>query len=132
MKKLHLLSAVAGALAASFALAPAASAQVANGSELRGASVQVQFDDGTMNTVTFNPDGTASIQGPAQTVPARWTADSQQLCLEAVGTRECWPYQTAFRDGQTITLTSTCGATSHWTALSTAQPAQQRRPGERG
>jgi len=131
MKKIQLLSAVAGAFASSFLLAPAASGQVANGSELRSASVQVQFDDGTVNTVTFNPDGTASIQGPMTTVPARWWVDSQQLCLEAVGSRECWPYQTAFQNGQMVTLTSSCGATSHWTPLSTA-PTQQRRPGERG
>ena len=132
MKKIHLLAAVAGAFASSFLLAPAASAQVANGSELRGATVQVQFPDGTLNTLTFNADGTASIQGPAQTVPARWWVQDQQLCLEAVGSRECWPYQRALEVGRTLTLTSSCAATSQWTALSTAPPDQQRRPGERG
>ena len=134
MKKMHLAALLGGAMAGSVAFAPAASAQaMPMGEELRGATVQVAFNDGVMNTVTFNADGTATIQGPTETVPGRWYVQNQRLCLEASGARECWPYQAAFRNGQTITLTSDCASTSQWTALSTAQPPmQQRRPGERG
>ena len=134
MKKMHVAALVGGAMAGSVLFAPAASAQtMPMGEELRGATMQVQFADGVVNTVTFNPDGTASIQGPSQSVAGRWWVENQRLCLESSGARECWPYNAAFRNGQTVTLTSDCASTSQWTALSTAQPpVQQRRPGERG
>ena len=131
MKKKQLVWAVAGAIAASMAMADSASAQgMPDGSELRGATMQVAMDSGVTNTVTFNPDGTATIQGRTQTVDGRWWVEGGRLCLEAGGRRECWPYNVAFQTGQTLTLTSDCAATSRWTALSTAQPAP--RPGERG
>ena len=133
MKKTHLAAAFVGAMAGSMMMAGAASAQtMPNGAELRGATVQVETANGIVNTVTFNPDGTASIQGRTETVPGRWYVQNQNLCLEAGGARECWPYQSAFRDGQTVVLTSDCAATSRWTALSTAQPPVQQRSGERG
>ena len=131
MKKMHLAAAFIAAMAGSTMMAGSASAQaMPDGSELRGATVQVVMDNGVVNTVTFNPDGTASIQGRTQVVPGRWYVQDQRLCLEAEGQRECWPYQNAFRDGQGVVLTSDCAATSRWTALSTA-PVQRRR-GERG
>jgi hypothetical protein len=131
MKKMHLAAAFVAAMAGSTMMAESASAQtMPDGSELRGATVQVEFDGGVVNTVTFNADGTASIQGATQTVPGRWWIENQRLCLESGGERECWPYQSAFQDGQMLVLTSDCAATSRWTALSTA-PVQRRR-GERG
>ncbi len=130
MKKLHVAAAFLVALAGSTLMAGSASAQtMPNGSELRGATVRVDFDNGTTNMVTFNADGTASIQGPTETVPGRWYVQGQNLCLEASGARECWAYNSAFRDGQTLVLTSDCASTSRWTALSTAAPP---RSGERG
>ncbi|MCA1657827.1 MAG: hypothetical protein LC627_00840 [Verrucomicrobiaceae bacterium] len=126
---MHLAAAFVGAMAGSTMIAETASAQtMPDGSELRGATVQVELDNGVINTVTFNPDGTASIQGRTQTVPGRWYVQGDRLCLEAAGQRECWPYHTAFQNGQMLVLTSDCAATSRWTALSTAQ----RRRGERG
>ena len=131
MKKTHLAAAFASAMAGSMMMAGTATAQtMPDGSELRGATVQVELADGVVNTVTFNPDGTASIQGRTQTVPGRWWVENQRLCLEAGGERECWPYNSAFQNGQMLVLTSDCAATSRWTALSTA-PVQRRR-GERG
>ena len=129
MKKMHLAAALAGAMIASMAFADSASAQtMPDGSELRGATVQIETADGIVNTVTFNADGTASIQGRTQTVPGTWYVQGGRLCLVAGGETECWPYNAAFRNGQTVVLTSDCAATSRWTALSTAQ----RRSGERG
>jgi len=134
MKKMHLAALLGGAMAGSVMFAPAASAQtMPMGAELRGATMQIAFADGVTNTVTFNPDGTASIQGPTDTVAGRWFVDGSRLCLQTAAGRECWPYQAPFMNGQTVTLTSDCASTSQWTALSTAQPPmQQRRPGERG
>jgi hypothetical protein len=131
MKKTHIAAAFVAAMAGSTMMAQSASAQtMPDGSELRGATVQVELADGVVNTVTFNPDGTASIQGRTQTVPGRWWIENQRLCLEAEGDRECWPYNSAFQNGQMLVLTSDCASTSRWTALSTA-PVQRRR-GERG
>jgi hypothetical protein len=131
MKKLHVAAAFVVAMAGSTLMAGTASAQtMPNGAELRGATVQVEFANGVTNMVTFNADGTASIQGATETVPGRWYVQDQRLCLEASGARECWAYQSAFRDGQSVTLTSDCASTSRWTAMNTA-PMQQRS-GERG
>jgi hypothetical protein len=131
MKKLHVAAAFVAAVAGSTLMAGTASAQtMPNGAELRGATVQVELPNGVTNVVTFNPDGTASIQGATETVPGRWYVQGSNLCLEASGARECWPYQSAFRDGQSVVLTSDCASTSRWTALSTAPV--QTRSGERG
>jgi hypothetical protein len=135
MKMTHLAVALAGAVASSMILAPAAVAQTAAwplGSELAGATAQVQFADGIVNTVTFNADGTATIQGPGVTVPGRWFVQDRQLCIEATGARECWPYAMAWQDGRTMTLTSDCASTSSWTASNVAQPPAPPRRGERG
>lgn len=137
MRKSHLAAAVAGTIAALAFGSGSASAQTADwplGAELRGASVQVQFADGIVNTVQFNPDGTATITGRSgRVVNGNWFVEGQRLCLQAAGQRECWPYQMAFRTGQPVTLTSDCAATSTWTALSTQQPPPMQRPsGERG
>lgn len=139
MRKTHLAAGIAAAMVASIATAGGASAQTMDwplGSELRGSTIQVDFPTGDVNTLQLYPDGTASIQGRnGQTVPAQWSVEGQQLCLAAGGERECWPYATAFQQGQTVTLTSDCASTSRWTALSLQQPPAppvQERSGERG
>jgi hypothetical protein len=138
MKKLHVAAAFAGALVA-MAGAGSASAQTMDwplGAELRGSTIQVDFPTGDVNTLQLYPDGTASIQGRnGVTVPAQWSVENQQICLAAGGERECWPYATAFQQGQTVTLTSDCASSSRWTALSLQQPPPppvQERSGERG
>jgi hypothetical protein len=137
MKKTHLAAALAGAMVATVMGAGTASAQAWSlGSELRGSTIQVDFPTGDVNTLQLYPDGTASIQGRnGQTVPAQWSLEGGQLCLAAAGERECWPYATAFQQGQTVTLTSDCASSSRWTALSLQQPPpppMQERSGERG
>ena len=122
-------------LAAFGAQAAAAQGAYQPGDELRGHSVQIEAN-GETNTVFFDRDGTARIVSTnGAEATGRWYVEGQNLCL-SLGTdaRECWPYQSAFRAGQPVTLTSTCAITSRWTALSTEpmeQPVQERR-GERG
>lgn len=135
MRKSHLSAAFAAAILATGLGATSAGAQTVDwplGAELRGATVRVELANGVTNTVQFYPDGTAAITGRSgQVVNGNWWAESNQLCLQAAGKRECWPYQTAFQNNRTVTLTSDCAATSRWTASGIQQP-QQQRAGERG
>ena len=101
------------------------------GSEIAGHAVQVETN-GVMNTVYFEPGGTARIQTPGgEIVPANWSVAANQLCLNTSGAQECWNYTQAFQAGQQVSLTSSCG-TSRWLPLSTAQPPSQMPMGERG
>ena len=107
----------------------AAYAQWTPGSELVGQSVQVETN-GVVNTIYFDPGGAARIITPGgAVVQGTWSAANSQLCLQTGGGQECWPYQSAFQSGQSVTLVSSCQASSRWTPLST-NPTQVR--GERG
>lgn len=102
------------------------------GTEIIGQSAQVQTN-GVVNTVYFDPGGTARIVTPSgNTVAGTWAAANGQLCLGTGAAQECWPYASPFQAGQPITLTSNCQATSTWTALGTNQPPMQQGAGERG
>lgn len=119
-------------LTAAALLSTAAAAQWVPGSEIAGQTVQVETN-GVVNNITFNPGGTAQITTPnGNVVPASWTAQGGRLCLSANGAQECFPYNQAFQAGQTVTATSSCGATSRWLANNTNQPPQQQSAGERG
>ncbi len=117
---------------AAIAAPSAASAQMwTPGGEIVGQSIQVNTN-GTVNTVYFDQGGVARIMTPGgNTVPGRWTAANQQLCLDTGGAPECWPYRAAFKAGEVVNLTSSCNATSQWTATGTNMPEQQSMP-ERG
>ncbi len=115
-----------------FASAGAAAQTWTPGSEIVGQTVQVDTN-GTVNNITFNADGTATITTPAgRAVPATWTAAGNQLCLQSGGRSECFPYAQAFQAGQPVTLTSNCNATSRWLANNVNQAPVQRPAGERG
>ena len=134
MKKSSVTAVLGGAALVSLLMPIAAAAQMPMGAEITGHAVRVD-SAGVINTVYYDPGGSARIvSASGREVPARWFVENQQLCLET-GARECWPYQTAFQAGQPVTLTSTCAATSSWTALSTAPlgpPPTMERSGERG
>ncbi len=138
MKKLHVAAAFAGAFLAAVAVPGSAVAQTApDGSELRGATLLAQSSDGTVNTVSFHPDGTATIASPSGlvTVQGRWFVQNNQLCLEvAADRRECWGYVSPFQVGQEVVLTSDCPATTRWTAQTLAAPPLPpvESSGERG
>nr|WP_314445517.1 hypothetical protein [uncultured Sphingomonas sp.] len=130
MTKLSIIAGIAGAAL----FASGAAAQYVPGSEIVGQTVQVETN-GVVNNVTFEPGGTARISTPSgNVVPASWTANAGQLCLSTGAAQECFPYNQPFQAGQTVTATSSCGATSRWLANATNQPAapQQQQAGERG
>jgi len=126
------MAALAAGVAAMMAPATAAAQMWTPGSEIVGQSVVVNTN-GTANTVYFDQGGAARIMTPNGTsVPGRWTAANQQLCLDiGTGNAECWPYRSAFQAGQPVTLTSSCNVPSQWTANGTNMPEQQSMP-ERG
>lgn len=105
------------------AFASAASAQLANGSEIVGQQVQVETN-GVVNTVYFQPNGIAQIRSAsgATVVNGTWTADADQLCIRTANTFDCYPYRVPFQAGQPVDLVSVCGVRSRWTALSTVPP----------
>jgi hypothetical protein len=100
-------------------------------SEVVGQPIQVTTN-GVTNTVYLDNGGAARIMTPSgQTVPATWTAASNQLCLINGAAQECFPYSSPFQAGRAVTLTSSCNATSTWLAASTNAPPPVTR-GERG
>ena len=129
MKKSFAIAGLAGAMLV--ALPQAALAQ--SGEEIRGHPVQVAFADGTVNTVNFNADGSATItSATGRQVQGAWGVEMGRLCLQSAAGRECWAYNAPFQANMPVTLTSECG-TSSWTALSTNMPPPSgQRGGERG
>jgi hypothetical protein len=102
------------------------------GSEIYGQTVQVQTN-GVVNNITFNPDGTAVIMTPTGTsVPGTWSAAAGQLCLNAMGGQECWPYSQPFQAGQQVALTSNCQQLTTFMPQATNAPPAQQSSGERG
>ncbi|HVL78239.1 MAG TPA: hypothetical protein VM346_03025 [Sphingomicrobium sp.] len=132
MKGSILAKALGGAALLATSVSPAFGQAWVPGSEIVGHSAQVQTG-GVVNTVHFDPGGAARIVSPAgNVVNGTWSASGGMLCLNAGTAQECWPYARAFQAGQPMNLTSTCQVSSTWMALSTNQPMQQARPGERG
>jgi len=132
MMKPSLVTALAGT---AMLIAPvAALAQWTPGSEIVGQTLQVQTN-GVTNAVYLGPGGQATITTPGgRVIPASWTANNGQLCLNTGAAQECWGYAAAFQPGQPVTLTSSCG-TSTWLANSTNSPPPppaQQPSGERG
>ena len=100
--------------------ASVAAAQWTPGMEIVGQEVQVQTN-GVVNTISFEPNGVATIRSPsgATVVNANWTSDAGQLCLRTSSTFDCYPYRAPFTARQPVDLISNCGVRSRWTALST-------------
>lgn len=125
---------IRAAAAVAIAVVPVAALAQAGwtpGSEIVGQPVQVTTN-GLTNTVYLDAGGTARIMTPGgHTVPANWTAANGQLCLANGAANECWPYSSPFHAGNSVTLTSSCNATSTWLAASTNAPPPVER-GERG
>lgn len=125
---------LAALIGTSILIMPAtAFAQWVPGSEIVGQTLQVQ-KDGVTNTIVLNPGGQAQITTPGgNVIPATWTANGGQLCLNTGAAQECWAYTSMFQPGQPMTLTSSCG-TSTWLASSTNAPPPpvQEPAGERG
>lgn len=116
---------VIGAIALSSA--SVAAAQWSPGMEIMGQEVQVQTN-GVLNTISFQPNGVATIRSPsgATVVDATWTSDAGQLCLKTTNTFDCYPYRAPFTARMPVDLISNCGVRSRWTALSTAVSPVER------
>lgn len=101
------------------------------GSEITGQSVQVQTN-GVINTLYFDPGGALRIASPnGSIVNGSWAVNGTQLCLNAGGGAECFPYARAFQASQPVSLTSSCNAVSVWTA-NAVNPPRVESLGERG
>ena len=136
MNKTSVAAALGGLLLTSGLAAESAAAQGwMPGMEITGHGVRVETQ-GVVNTVYFDPGGTARIVSDSgREYPGTWSVQGQSLCLEmGAGARECWAYQAPFVTGQPMAMASSCGP-STWTALSTAEPLPPPPPppaGERG
>lgn len=105
------------------------------GEELRGQTVDIQFADGTRNSVFFGSTGVATISNQTgQSTNANWFAQGENICLRSGSTQECWSSANRFSAGQTVAMTSSCNSASTWTARSVNAPRQKVAPliGERG
>jgi hypothetical protein len=112
-------------------------AQAPDGSELRGHTVDVVFDDGSRNSVYFAPNGQAQITGAGVRADANWAVRGNQLCLNNGSMQECWNYSRRFVAGETLSLASSCDEASRWTARSVnpppaPAPVQKVAPVQRG
>lgn len=100
-----------------------ASAQLAP--ELLGRTARVELADGRIIQVTHNRDGTARLIGSdGLSLTGQWFVAFGKLCFEWPDMpRECWPYPTALRPGETVTSTSDLGQVIRTTLLPhTADP----------
>ena len=105
------------------------------GEELRGQTVDMQFADGTRNSVFFGSTGVATISNATgQSANANWFTQGEQICLRSGAATECWNAPGRFAAGQTVSMTSSCNSASSWTARNVNPPRQKVAPnlGERG
>lgn len=119
-------------------MATTAAAQTAPmGEELYNQTVQVRFANGTVNNVTFGPNGNLTIRAPGvNPVNGTWRVQGNQLCMYAQGDSECWGYTQRFQANTPLTLTSTCDSSAQWLATAVSPlpqpaPVQQVQPVER-
>ena len=80
------------------------------GLELVGHQVRMETSRGQVSTLTFREDLTVRAQFGQNAVSGRWRVNEDGLCFWwAQAPRECWPYYTPMRAGETRNLTSDRG-----------------------
>ena len=82
------------------------------GSELVGRSARVVTAKRQSSTLRFEKRGRITASFGRNEAKGRWFVPQSKLCFVWGGreyTRECWPYVSRFRVGQTRTLTSDRG-----------------------
>ena len=113
------VSALAILGAAGLAATSASAQTMPMGEELYNQTVQVRFADGTVNNITFQPNGAMTIRAPGvNPVNGTWRVQGDQLCMFAQGASECWNYASRFAANRPVNLTSTCDSTAQWLATS--------------
>jgi hypothetical protein len=94
------------------------------GSELyaAGVTVRAELDSGEVNTLTFSQDGTVRnlIHSSREIAEGRWWVTNGELCMRWHGTTipECWPYVTAWKAGETVSVRSDRGHNARITLIS--------------
>jgi hypothetical protein len=94
------------------------------GSELyaAGVTVRAELESGEVNTLTFSQDGTVRnlIHSSNEVAQGRWWVSNGELCMRWQGTtvRECWPYVTAWKPGETVNARSDRGQSARITLIS--------------
>ncbi len=82
------------------------------GSELVGRTMRVEVPGGGATLLRFAADGTVTGTMGGNQATGRWEIQNRQICLDWPRQgRECFPYLTPFRVGETVRITGTSGAT---------------------
>jgi hypothetical protein len=80
------------------------------GSELVGQTLRMQTSRGQVSTLQFRNNGIVRAVFGKQEIVGRWQVEPVRLCFLWTGApRECWPYPTPFRRGETRGITSDRG-----------------------
>ncbi len=80
------------------------------GAELAGEQVRMVTSRGQVSMLNFRPDMTVRAQFGQNAVTGRWQVGDDGLCFWwGNAPRECWPYRSPLRRGQSRTLTSDRG-----------------------
>lgn len=79
------------------------------GSELYGESIRVKASDGRISTMRFSRNGTVTASFGGRELTGRWDVQPRKLCFTWGAVRDCWPYATHFRRGETVSLKSDRG-----------------------
>jgi len=80
------------------------------GPELVGQTLRVETRGGQVSALRFGGQGAVTAQFGNSTLDGRWSTEPGRLCfLWGQAPRECWPYETPFRRGETISLISDRG-----------------------
>jgi hypothetical protein len=77
---------------------------------IAGQVLQVTAANGQVSTMRFDDDGAVRASFGGRDVSGRWAMEKQRLCFTWGGNfRECWPYATPIRRGETRAITSDRG-----------------------
>ncbi|QAY77365.1 hypothetical protein [Sphingosinicella sp. BN140058] len=77
---------------------------------IAGRTLQVTAANGQVSTLSFGSDGGVRASFNGRDVSGRWAMEKQRLCFTWGGSfRECWPYATPIRRGETRSITSDRG-----------------------
>ena len=75
-----------------------------------GRTMQVTAANGQVSTLNFDGGGGVRASFGGRDVSGRWAMEKQRLCFTWAGNfRECWPYATPLRRGETRAITSDRG-----------------------
>ncbi|HET9428708.1 MAG TPA: hypothetical protein VFO69_10150 [Allosphingosinicella sp.] len=108
MRSSRIAAAIAFALAVSGCATSRGGAPL--GAELAGEQVRMVTSNGQVSTLSFRPDLTVRAQFGPNALTGRWQVGDDGLCFWwGNAPRECWPYRTPLRRGESRTLTSDRG-----------------------